>query len=565
MPSCWHQNEARELRRREAQAYESEEQIDAVDKAMPFLPMLLRLDRGPILRDFINQVNSWAIAQPETASWKRSSLLDNLPTELLSSDFGKRLDRIEFGDLESEYLAQSKLMKDVGRWVLERPYRDSLFAPWLTEKMAMLPDVEAIRLEQAMKLFDWTVRTVAMEGSSKDIEALIRDPIPPLSDVGIGYRALPWQTMIFGRGDALQRSRVFTQLLFQQNIAAVILAMPDSSNGNSEKDLLLWCIGVPIANEIYLFEMRFGLPLPLGDQAKVATLRDARSNPATLRRAKLPGRFDYPVDVEDLQHVVALLDVEPFAMSRGMKALEDRLAGETRMKLAIDTDDIVARIRASDPDLNTRLWHLPWMSQVYSRELRARIGDLSPFSIKYMAEYGAYMNESVVQQARMAHFQGQFDSTLDAIGAPKKYMSIRIDEATLAKLVYDTDVQQELQVIRRSNEKQEEYQFRVQQAQQFYRTAKLDSNAFLGCLQFDLDNIDAATDWLDNRLLQIEGTERWKAHAKYLLGRCCEAKGQWTEAVGWYKSEGSPQEAGNLIRIRLLERIHSEQRESKIR
>lgn len=175
------------------------------------------------------------------------------------------------------------------------------------------------------------------------------------------------------------------------------------------------------------------------------------------------------------------------------------------------------------------------------------------------------MNESIVQEARMAHFQGQFESTLDTIGAPKKYMSIRIDEATLAKLVYDTDVQGQLQVIRRSNEKQEEFQFRVHQAQQFYRTAKLDSNAFLGFLQFDLDNLDAATDWLDNRLLQIEGTERWKAQARYLLGRCCELQGKRTEAVGWYKSEGSPQEAGNRIRIRLLERGNAEPLESQNR
>jgi hypothetical protein len=252
-------------------------------------------------------------------------------------------------------------------------------------------------------------------------------------------------------------------------------------------------------------------------------------------------------------------------MGQGMKALEGRLAGDTRMRLSIEADEVVEKIRSIEPQLETQLWHLPWLAQIYNRELRNRIGDLSPFSIKYMAEYGAYMNESIVQQARMAHFQGSFDSTVDSIGAPRKYMTIRIDEATLAKLVYDTDVQRELQVIRRSNEQQEEFQFRVQQAQQFYRTAKLDSNAFLGFLQFDLDNFDAATDWLDNRLLQIEGTERWKAQARYLLGRCCEAQGARTEAIGWYKSEGSPQEAGNRIRIRLLEKAAASPKDSENR
>ncbi len=565
MPSCWRQDEARELRRREAQAFESEAQVDAVDKAIPFLPMLLRLDRGPIMRDFVNQVNSWAIAQPETTSWTKSELLAKVPPELRTTDFGKRLDRIEFAELESEYLAQCKLMKEVGRWVLERPYRDPLFAPWLAKTMTKLPEFEAIRLEQAMKLFDWTVRNVALEGSPKDIEALVRDPALPISDLGIGYRAMPWQTMIFGRGDSLQRSRVFTQLLFQQDIAAVMLALPDTTKGSTEKDLLLWCIGVPIANEIYLFEMRLGMPLPLADQPAVATLRDTQSNPSVLRRAKLPGRFDYPVSAEDLTNVVALLDVEPFALGQGMKALEKRLTGDARMKLSIDADEVVGRIRSIDSSLETQSWHLPWLAQIYSRDLRSRLDDLTPFSIRYIAEYGAYLNESIVQQARMAHFLGGFESTVDTVGAPTKYMTIRIDEATLAKLAYDTEIQRELQMVRRQNEPQEEYQFRVQQAQQFYRSAKLDSNAFLGFLQFDLNNLDAAADWLDNRLLQIDGTERWKAQARYLLGRCSEAQGQRTEAIGWYKSEGSPQEAGNRIRIRLLEKNAASESDSKNR
>ena len=137
-----------------------------------------------------------------------------------------------------------------------------------------------------MKLFDWTIRNIALEGAAKDIEALIRDPELPISDVGIGYRALPWQTMMFGRGDALQRSRVFTQLLFQQGIAAIVLALSDTPTGSANEGRSLWCVGVPIADEIFLFETRFGLPLPLGDQAAMATLHEARANPTILRPSK---------------------------------------------------------------------------------------------------------------------------------------------------------------------------------------------------------------------------------------------------------------------------------------
>ncbi|MDZ4852916.1 MAG: hypothetical protein SGI77_26820 [Pirellulaceae bacterium] len=558
LPSCWHREDARELRRREARTVENEEHVDTIDKAMAFLPMLLRFDRGPILRDFINQVNTWALAQPMQPGWKHSSMVDKLPATLLETDIAKRLDRIEFADLESEYLSQCKLMKDVGEWVLERPYRDPLFAPWLTQQMAKLSGVDATRLEHTMKLFDWTVRNVALEGAAKDIEAMIRDPLQPITDIGVGYRALPWQTMMVGRGDALQRTRVFSQLLFQQDIPAIQLALPDPATGATGSDRLLWCIGVPIANEIYLFEMRFGLPLPTANQAEVSTLREARTNASVLRRAKLPGWFDYPVASSDLPRLIALLDVEPFALGVGMKALEERLTGEYRMKLSMNVDEIVAKLNSIDPDLSVQLWTLPWLAQLYNRNVRSRIHDLSPFSLKYAGEYGAYMNESLVQQARMAHFRGEFDTNLDVVGAPTKYMSIRTDEGTLAKLAYDSDIQRQLHVIRGMNEKQEAFQYRIQLAQQFYRTAKLDSNAFLGFLQFDLENIDAAKDWLDNRLLKIEGTERWRAHARYLLGRCCEEDGEVHDAIEWYKYEGTPQEAGNRIRVRLLEKAESQ-------
>ncbi len=108
-------------------------------------------------------------------------------------------------------------MRHVGRWVYRHPYRDPLFQPWLEEKAIIdFGALDGVKTEQTMKLFDWTVRNISLEGDAKDIEALPRDPLPPLTDLGMGYRALPWQTLMFGRGDALQRARVFTQLLFNK-------------------------------------------------------------------------------------------------------------------------------------------------------------------------------------------------------------------------------------------------------------------------------------------------------------------------------------------------------------
>jgi hypothetical protein len=76
-------------------------------------------------------------------------------------------------------------------------------------------------------------------------------------------------------------------------------------------------------------------------------------------------------------------------------------------------------------------------------------------------------------------------------------------------------------------------------------------------LQFDLQNLEASTNWMDQRLLQIDGTERWRPQARYILGRAYEQKKEFDESFSWYKMDGSPQEAGNRIRMRLLEKINA--------
>jgi hypothetical protein len=71
----------------------------------------------------------------------------------------------------------------------------------------------------------------------------------------------------------------------------------------------------------------------------------------------------------------------------------------------------------------------------------------------------------------------------------------------------------------------------------------------------DLGKPETANDWLAKRLLPVRGTERWHAHAHYLLGRNLESVGNITEAIEEYKFDASAQAAGNRIRVRRLEAL----------
>ncbi len=552
LSACSFHDPTPELRKREAKAQQAEGQTtDELVSLLHSLPLVGRFDRDAILREFSNSINAWGNSKPKDNTWKESNLVASLAPSVQAFDFAQRLNRFQLEGPESEYLWQCRLFQDISNWVLEAPYQDSLFAPWLSSKKKSLSTQDALKLEQTLKLFDWTIRNIALEGEAKAIEKPLIDPVKPDPENALGCRTLPWQTAIFGHGDAIQRIRVFTQLLFQQKIEAVCLAIESE---DSPKTRQLWAIGVPIGEELYLFEPRFGLPMPIGDEAGVATLRIATEDPSILRRAKVPGRFDYAYTSSDLARVVALLDVEPFSIGYAMHVLEQALAGENRMRLACDPEAIRSQLSRIAPDIKMELWSNPWLAHAFNIMVRQQVHDKTPFGMKYQVENGAYIYDTILSNARLAHFRGQFETTHDVNGAPNRYMMSRVDDASLERLPYDQDTQNRLQVIRLQSESQNDFQNRVGFLQQSFRLAKHDSHFFLGVLQFDIGNWDSSIDWLDKRLIQVAGTERWRPHARYLIGRALEQKLDLKKSIEWLKSEEVPQEAGNRIRARLIEK-----------
>ncbi len=531
----------------------NKENRDSLREAFRYLPQLIRLDRTAAMQEINYQLNTWSKSVANPPEWKASSLLESIPASLRTIDFAQRMTSLEFGEPECEFMLQNQLMKQIASWVVEKPYRDGLFREWLEGRKGDLSAEEWARLETTLKLFDWTVCNVGMDGEAKDIEKLVSNPELPLNDGAPVYRKLPWQTMMFGRWDGWERGRVFTQLCFSQGIDAVVLALPSVTGATENAALRLWCIGVPIGEEILLFEPRWGLPIPSSSGNGIATLAQAKSDPAVLRRAKLPGRYEYPVEMKDLDGVIALVDTEPFAVGRTMYTLERSLTGENRQRLSLDADAFEGRLQRIDPKLSVRLWNVPWVAHVYNQSVRKRLDDMSPFAVNYMERFGSYVTDTPVSRARMLHLKGQFESTLDAAGALRSYMDIRIDEETLRELIYDRELQKAFGMVKRPSEDPKMYEARVTMMASFLRRSKFDIGVFLAMANGDMGKPDTAIDWLSKRILSQKGTEQWHAQAHYLLGRNKESVGDIAGAIEEYKFEASGQSAGNRLRVRRLE------------
>ena len=521
-----------------------------VSEAIGYLPLLMRMDRSVAVKEVVFQLNSWAQKREVRSGWSTGGLLESLPADFKTAPLIQTIDKMQFGEQECEYLLQCRLMNQVSDWVVNADYRDELFAGWLAETTAKMNDRDRRDLEATMKLFDWTIRNIELLADPRDAETLTAEPQLPYLDGGPIYSQLPWQTMIFGRGDAWQRIRVFTQLLQQVELTACVLAIPDPDIPN---ELKLWAVGVPIGDAVYLFEPKWGLPILGPGEKGVATLAQAKLDRTVMRRANLPGQFEYPVSAEDLKNVVALLDLEPFAISKSTFALEPSLSGDQRMNIFVDVAPVIKKLQNAVGESNVKLWPVPILGQYYNQSVRDRLFDQSPFSMTYLVTYGPFFTDTLLNTARTNHLAGKFESTIDQNGALKNYMALRVDDATLDKLAYDKDVQNALQVSRGRNESLENFVQKVEQIKQFSKSSKYDVSAFLGMLQFDRGNFDAAIDWLDERTLQVVGTGAWHPQAEYLLARSYELNGDREQALQYLKKENRPQEAGNRMRARLLE------------
>ncbi len=548
---CENENQ-RKLQKIQSERTLSQERRDSIREAFQYLPQLIRLDRIAALKEIRTELNTWSKNLQSPPEWNSPALLDSIAPSLRTIEFSNRLSKLDFGEPECEYLLQCKMLTEVCQWVLAKPYKDGLFADWLAEQQKSLSGEEAIQLESTLKLFDWAVCNISLIGAPSDAESLVTNGDLPLADDAPIYRQLPWQTMMFARGDRWQRARVFTQLLFSQGIDSIVLAIPSQTGAVENASLRLWCVAVPIGEELYLFEPQWGLPIPSQTGNGIATLKEAKTNPNVLRRANVPGLFNYPIEQKNLETLVALVDCEPFAVSRTMYTLERSLTGENRFRISMDADAFEARIKGIDGDLSVRLWNIPWLGQAYNTSLRQRLTEKSPFSMQYMEQFGSFIIDTPISRARLKHFRGEFESTIDESGALRTYMDFRVDEQTLKELMVDRSIQYELGIVRGQFEPMEMFEYRLQQAQGFFRRSKFDIGIFLAMANSDLGKPETAIDWLTKRTLEVPGTERWHPQAHYLLGRMYEQVSQVKQAAEEYRYAETPQAAGNRIRLRRL-------------
>jgi len=454
-----------------------------------------------------DRLAQWAqAALPDAADWRPDPLVAELPERLRK-------------DVEPQ-LAQ-RTFDAAGDVTALRDRR------WLADIAAAARGDAADDVEVAVRLFDWVVRSLAIDSDP---------PMVPTTEIpGTRWFRLG-EVLLSGRASAAQRSWVFLELLRQAGIDGVMLATGGAGGPRP------WLPAAVIGGEAYLFEPTYGMPVP-GPEGRPATARQAAADPSVLAALSLPDR-PYPVKAADAAGVMVLVPADGWGLARRMQVLDRVMQPRHGVRMADDASAIGRRAAAAVPaaDQAIALWQFPFETETRRRSDSAvepqLARELAPLAVMMVTEgpRGQQVSRPLFK-ARIRDFRGAFDGP---DGAKAAYLAARPSREVIQQAVQAAPPEQAAAVER------------------LYRQMKEDATYWLGIVTLGEGQPEAAVDYLRRMTLEKSPDSRWTYAACANLGRALAALGRIDEAVSALREDGSPQRFGSRLLADRLERERAE-------
>lgn len=461
-----------------------------LSSAIQTLDHLEEFNSREMMPRVLERLNQWLRLQPLSGTWSPDPLLASLPEELRELPLSRRIGEMRLPDTDGAHLQEALACRALSRNIRGEQVED---------------------LPRAEKLFDWVVRNIQLD--------------PPAGDT-VRPAHSPWQVLFFGHGTVEERAWTFILLARQQNLDVVIL-QPATATDQSRASLA----ALATAEQLYLFDMELGLPIPGPGGQGIATLAQAAADDAIWRRLDLDEQQRYPLAAADVQACRVLLEASPNYLSRRMQVMEANLAGEDRLVLGASPSLTAQRLKQLPHVTDVQLWRYPYETIRRANQrssVEASIQESTRYRLDLLPENPPEFRQAVgvISLARVAHLKG-------ALTGPSR-----------ANELYQACRPPTIDVLSSSE---------VQpQQQQMVLAAKQDASYWLGLLAFDRGELAVAEDYLLRRYLEKWSDGPWTHGARYNLARVREAQGEIDRAVGLLENDKSPQRHGNLLRARWL-------------
>jgi hypothetical protein len=342
----------------------------------------------------------------------------------------------------------------------------------------------------------------------------------------------PYMTLQLGRGSSDDRAWVCSEILRQLRIDSIVLRPKSAKKATGEN----WLFGVLIEGQIYLFDLRLGLPITNGshpNDASVATLVEIVSHPEWLEQMSV--NEPYRLTVEDLQEPTVYVIADPNSWPHRMHNLEQVLPANDLCVIFDSLIDEEGRIGQLNrvakhggwPGESLKLWAFPRLQTAEQRNpTDDKIQELKrlsvSFSVPILVKYDDQGKpSSIVEERKMLKFRS--DQLLGKFAdATSKYLRIR-----------HLEVEQNPPDIDRIN--------RVASEDAFYWTA---------ICKFEMGEYATAVELLSDYLKKYDRKGRWFFPARALLAQSYAKLDQLPKAISTVERSSSddPYRAANAIR-----------------
>ena len=283
---------------------------------------------------------------------------------------------------------------------------------------------------------------------------------PPMRGVpGPGYDKYPWHVLLYGRGDAYQRARIFMLLARQLRIDVVMLGI-DRKTGRAEE----WLPAVLLDKQLYLFDTELGLPIPGPGGRGIATLAQVIADPQLLESLDVGDKYRYRVRAADLDKVVVLLDASAEHLSQRMRLVEQNLGAADQMILSVSTSDLKQEFAGCQGVTDVRLWAVPLEADMYQRARVMMMAASPEMQWQEFLDHGVFQELSYRRARAPTAFAGEFENQGDKLGATTYYLAARMSKAQIEEMETNRGLQKALGLEKTLGMPDREWQQRLQQA-----------------------------------------------------------------------------------------------------
>ena len=565
--------------------------VDDLSRTVNLVSSERRFDQREFEGNVSSGLNRWTSYSQDQLS-ELDWTLDPFAQPLVDK-YGKvaaveQLDEFDFANTDAWYLQQAYWLRTVANRVIESEdlapfelYRlaagsdvsedaDASVEKVIGALHGSLDEAQVKTLTNSVKVFDWIVRNVqllpAADAEDSEDKALNdSDAGPAAAGIkGLGYQRYPWQTLLYGRGDYVERASLFVLMLRQVEIQATVLAVAAGDDASDNASPTPWVVAVKVGTELYLFDTRMGLPIPSKKPGQIATLSDVRSDTSLLKsldlsvKESLDDDTEYWVAEDDIKQLVALVYVSPEEISKRMAALEARLIGDDRLLLVGKPSENAAEFKSEN--VTPQPWAIGFQTHQFRQAVRDAIAR-SSFDDELASRLSwHFKDESYIDQftryrtSRARFFSGTFDLQDRGYNAIESFQHLMYRDELIDELGADQKFQRQLGILKTEGQSAGEYQAKLASVQSQMRLVRRDAGFFLAQTHFDNGSISTAANWLE-RLRLKKDAARWAEGIEYLLGRASEGRTDYRSAIEVYRESEGVQKHGNLIRARLVQQL----------